>query len=50
MAFSKIDLILPLACERIEARCYSLTDEQMAEMDKIAEEFYKKQLKDAIGE
>lgn len=50
MAFSKIDLILPMACERIEDRCFRLTEEQIAELDKRSEEFYKKQLKEALGE
>ena len=48
MAFSKIDLILPMACERIEDRCFRLTEEQIAELDKRSEEFYKKQLKEAV--
>jgi hypothetical protein len=50
MAFDKLDRILPLACERLEHYTYNATEEEMQEGIKLAEQRYKQQLKDSIGE
>ena len=50
MVFEKIKLILPQACERLEHYNYNATEEEIQEGIKLAEQRYKQQLKDSIGE
>ena len=50
MALEKIKLILPQACERLEHYQYNATEEEIQEGIKLAEQRYKQQLKDSIGE
>ena len=50
MPLEKIGMILPLACERLEHYTYNATEEEMQEGIKLAEQRYKQQLKDSIGE
>ena len=50
MPLEKIDMILPLACERLEWRFNHATVEEIQEGISREEARYKEQLKDSIGE
>ena len=50
MALEKINLILPHACERLEHYQHNATEQEIQEGIKLAEQRYKQQLKDSIGE